>query len=301
MITVLRPLSLSELLDRTFHFYRNYFLLFLGINGMPQLIVLAMLLSGALLLRTHRETSVILTLLGYLLFYVAFFFSQAPTIVAVSNVQTQKPASIGSSYAAARRASLRVLWIIFLIGVIFTAIFLLAGAAFGVIQAGMAATLGDTAAVVVGVICLAIGLGIAILLLVDWSLVIPITVLEGGWFLKSIRRSKVLMRGSRWRAFVVYLLMGVLGTVVTLIFEFLLIFSVSLLRIRDYRTIQMVLQVVMAVALFMSISVVGALLTIALSLFYFDQRVRKEGYDLQLMLSDLQPASTAASAAAPVS
>ena len=31
MVTVLRPLSTSELLDRTFHLYRNNFVVFAGI------------------------------------------------------------------------------------------------------------------------------------------------------------------------------------------------------------------------------------------------------------------------------
>jgi len=33
MITVLRPLSASELLDRTFHLYRNHFVMFAGITA----------------------------------------------------------------------------------------------------------------------------------------------------------------------------------------------------------------------------------------------------------------------------
>ena len=42
MVTVLRPLSTSELLDRTFYLYRNHFIVFLAIAAIPQLIVLAL-------------------------------------------------------------------------------------------------------------------------------------------------------------------------------------------------------------------------------------------------------------------
>src|ERR1700688_3922633 len=43
MATVdLRPLSLGELLDRTFTLYRTHFALFLGITAIPQLLVLAL-------------------------------------------------------------------------------------------------------------------------------------------------------------------------------------------------------------------------------------------------------------------
>jgi len=49
---------------------------------------------------------------------------------------------------------------------------------------------------------------------------------------------------------------------------------------------------------FLSASLVGPLLTIALTLIYYDQRVRKEGFDLQLMMASLQPSSQAPAAAA---
>jgi hypothetical protein len=37
----LRPLSLGELLDRTFALYRQHFALFVGITALPQLLTLA--------------------------------------------------------------------------------------------------------------------------------------------------------------------------------------------------------------------------------------------------------------------
>jgi hypothetical protein len=41
----LRPLSLGEILDRTFSLYRQHFLLFLGLAGIPQVFVLAIRLA----------------------------------------------------------------------------------------------------------------------------------------------------------------------------------------------------------------------------------------------------------------
>jgi hypothetical protein len=52
------------------------------------------------------------------------------------------------------------------------------------------------------------------------------------------------------------------------------------------------------VGTFISTSLVGPLATIALTLIYYDQRVRKEGFDLQLMMSTMQPGTPAAAAAA---
>src|SRR5208282_3644084 len=48
----LRPLSLGEILDRTFSLYRRNFVLFLGITALPHLLILAMNLAQTLLTKT---------------------------------------------------------------------------------------------------------------------------------------------------------------------------------------------------------------------------------------------------------
>src|SRR2546425_11803925 len=47
----LRPLSLGEILDRTFSLYRRNFLLFAGITALPQLLILALNLAQTTLTR----------------------------------------------------------------------------------------------------------------------------------------------------------------------------------------------------------------------------------------------------------
>lgn len=49
-----------------------------------------------------------------------------------------------------------------------------------------------------------------------------------------------------------------------------------------------------AIGSFLSTSFVGPLLEIAFTLIYYDERVRKEGFDLQLMMSNLENAAPAA-------
>jgi hypothetical protein len=53
-------------------------------------------------------------------------------------------------------------------------------------------------------------------------------------------------------------------------------------------------QTVSAVMTFISQSLVGPLATIAFSLVYYDERVRKEAFDLQLMMATLDGAQPAA-------
>ena len=70
MITVLRPLSTSELLDRTFHLYRNHFLMFPTITAIPQIPVLALHMADSnLWLRSLIPTRGLRTL-----FFVALSF-----------------------------------------------------------------------------------------------------------------------------------------------------------------------------------------------------------------------------------
>jgi hypothetical protein len=290
MITGLRPLSTSELLDRTFHLYRNHFWVFTGISAIPQLFILPLTLSGAAMSMRQNDTwSVLMTGGGYLLFYLAVFVSQAPTVVAVSNLQMQKPVGIGSSYSGARKCFLRVVWIVSLLCVTLGLIFGGGGTLIALAIAAVAAVSPPTVSIIAGLF-LTILPGYYALrwILLGSSLVIPATVLEGGGFLSSMRRSFSLSRGTRWRIFVIYFLMGVFGFVVAFLIEFLLMFGIAFIHIRNPHTFDALMQAVWALCIFASTSLVGGLAMIALTLVYYDQRIRKEAFDLQLMMVSME-------------
>jgi len=271
MVTVLRPLSISELLDRTFHLYRNNFLVFVGIMAIPQLLVLALQLTRAVTLTTGplQRFSPIAVLAG-LASYVAIEISAAATIMAVSNIHLDRPVSLGLAFSSAKGSMLRVVLI--------------------TLAVGIAAGIGLIFLIVPGVY-----------LWLMWSLAIPVTVLEGGGLNASTKRSKELTQGSRGRIFVIYLLIIVLAMVVGMIFQVPLgILAVLLGRGNAGGAISLIVAV-SAVGSFISTSLVGPLATIALTLIYYDQRVRKEGFDLQLMMATLQPASSPSAQAAPAS
>jgi hypothetical protein len=301
MTTILRPLSASELLDRTFHLYRNNFLVFVGITAIPQLFILPLMLGGAAMTARHLEsTSIAMIVAGYLLYYLAVFVSQAPTISAVSNLHLEKPITIGSAYSSARRSLLRVIWIVFLIFLVMIGLLIIAGMLVGAVVGALAAAkLGPW---VTGTAVFLIVVTVAFVILrwmVNWSLVIPVTVLEGGWFRTSVRRSKSLAKDSRWRIFGLYFLLGLLGGVTSLMVQIFLLLLVPVFGLRDYQRIQAATQAMQAIGIFISTSLVGALGTIALSLVYYDQRVRKEGFDLQFMIATLEGTTSQNPAAAP--
>ena len=300
MITVLRPLSTSQLLDRTFHLYRNHFLTFVGITAIPQLFILALLLAGAVLrLGRQENTSFALTAAGYLLFYLAVFISQAPTIAAVSNLHMERPATLSSAFSSSRRALLRVIWIVFVMFVIMFTLVSLAALLFALLTGAASTFAGPAVGGTAGAAVLGIAAFLGLRWVLNWSLIIPVTVLEGGGFWRSAHRSKDLARGTRGRIFTVFALMTIFAFVVGLMIQFLLLLVVPFLRLRDAHAVEAAVQGMQAVGVFASTSLVGALATIALSLIYYDQRVRKEGYDLQLMMTVLEGRTS--NAAAPAS
>jgi hypothetical protein len=67
----LRPLSLGDILDRTFSLYRRHFLPFMGISGIPQVLVLALSLSQTALQAAMPRAQLDLPLtLAFLALYI---------------------------------------------------------------------------------------------------------------------------------------------------------------------------------------------------------------------------------------
>ena len=108
-----------------------------------------------------------------------------------------------------------------------------------------------------------------------WSLVVPITVLEGGGLRVSLRRSKSLTKGSRGRIFVVYALMIVLTWVVSGMLQVPFFLATGLHGLLAPQSVGLPVRVMQAMGAFISASLVGPLLTIALTLIYYDLRTRK--------------------------
>jgi len=291
MVTVLRPLSTSELLDRTFHLYRNHFVLFVGITALPQVAVLALRLGYAyVVLPRYLEGRTAPVILVVLANFIAIEIAHAATVMAVSNLHMDREASIESAYAAATSTLPRVVGISLTLVVVPILITATIAIIVGAIAMAVALGLGSGPAIHVGLIFLVF----AIIFLLPlrwwlaWSLVVPVTVLEGGGLRTSMRRSKNLTQGSRGRIFLVYLLIALLTWVISILFQFPFFVTAGIRVFRHPATVGPFARVLQAAGAFFSASLLGPLLTIAFTLIYYDQRVRKEGFDLQLMMSALE-------------
>ena len=258
MTTQLRPLSLSELLDRTFQLYRQHFMLFVGIVALPQLVLLTLQLTGVVSggLRGSRPG---LTLLwSFALLVVSLFVAttvQAATIVAVSQLQLGRPVTIGLAYAQVRT---RILPLVFV-----------------AVAVGFLIGLGLVLLIIPGV-----------LLALRWSLAVPAAVLETLPAGQAMSRSADLTRGDWGRVFMIYVLYTFLLLVGTSLWQvptMAVTFKASLAGVPP----PLWALIVNYVGAFFTQCLICPIITIALSLLYYDERVRKEAFDLQHMIAEL--------------
>jgi hypothetical protein len=271
MTTALRPLSTGELLDRTFSLYRSHFGLFVGIFAIPHLVVLGFQLLHLAVTRPDiRFPNVFATLLWTFgaLFLAAIMgaASQAAAVVAVSELHLNRPASMADSFNRIKGHLLGVIGISILVGL------------------GVGA--GLIALIVPGV-----------LLAIIWCLSVPAKVLEDKGVIDSMSRSVDLTKNDWGRIFVIGLLMVVLSWGVQALFQAPIYYGMNLSARAGMRSALLGWQIALQVAVFISQSLVGAVGTIAFSLVYYDERVRKEAFDLQLMMMTLEPPSTQSSPA----
>jgi len=240
--------------------------LFVGIFAIPYLLVLCYRCLGLIFQSpTPQIANLLLSLLwtlGFLLVaIVASAASQAATVLAVSQVYLDRPTSVAEAYSRVTDQILPVVWLSLIVGLCF----------------------------IVGLILLVVP---GILVILIWALAVPVKVLEEKSVMDSLTRSAQLTQGSRGRIFVTGLLVGVLAYAVSLLIQapVWIAAMVAMFGHGQMRQLGLGWQVALLVSQFISQCLVGPIATIAFSLIYYDQRVRKEAFDLQLMMSTLDGA-----------
>lgn len=273
MTTALRPMTVGELLDRCFFLYRKHFFLFVGIAALPHAVLLGFQLGGVVL-RSEMAAGFLAWSLAWSLAIMVIYLavmavSQGATVMAVSRVHLDHPTSVVESLASIRG---RIVYLsLIMIGV------------------GIGIGIGFVLLIVPGII-----------LSLMWALTIPVAVLEDKGLRDSVARSAELTKGNRGRIFVIYFLFLVLTYTVMMVWEIPILVMIGIFT-RGHNPAQIPVwgQLVLPIGTFLTQCLISPLFTIALSLVYYDQRVRKEGFDLQLMMSTLDgtPGPTPAPAA----
>ena len=262
MATALRPLSTGELLDRTFSLYRSRFGLFVGIFALPHLALFAYQCVGLAFQSpgqpqlTNALISIVWGLGAILVTLVVSAASQAATVVAVSQVHLDRPASVMDAFSRVKHQIVPVLGLSLLVGIL------------------------------VGLACIALIVPGVILMLM-WSLAVPVKVLENKGVTDSMSRSSELTQGHRGRIFVIWILFFVLSIGISMLLQLPIEVAAGVSTRTAIHRAAIGWQVASLVATFVSECLVGPLMTIAFSLVYYDERVRKEAFDLQLMMTTL--------------
>jgi hypothetical protein len=277
----LRPLSLGEILDRTFTLYRSHFVLFFGIAAIPQLLVLALQLTQVFLGLTAvtpgtpgaapvirpalTGASIVVGFATLIVLSIAYLLSQGATVSAVAELYLGRTPAIGESFRKVRGDL---------------------GTLYGV-------ALLNGLVVLVGLILLVIP---GIYLLCRLMIAVPAAVLENLGPRSSLERSMALTKDAAGRAFLIFLLYIVL--VFALAFLFQMPISFALVAARGNPAMLRVVVAVANVLNALSTTLVIPVFTIAASAFYFDLRIRKEAFDLQMMMNPggaIAPATSAGS------
>ena len=295
MDTTLRPMSTSQLLDRTFHLYRNNFLLFAGIAALPPALIVVMQLivvflshfssrlseSAGIAVACIGILSVIALVVGYML---GNYVASGATVYAVSRVHFGSSVTIVGSYAGIRSLAWRIIGASILITLMVGAVGFVAYLVV-VIPMLLAATLmketGPAGAILgcgIGAVLILVGIGATLFIACKFSLAVPACVVEKLGVVASLQRSWSLSKKAVWRIVLIYFLAGVL----TIALSFALSIPNYIAIFRG--TPSLLSEIWGIVASFLASAIAGPISAIAISLVYYDQRVRKEAFDLQLMM-----------------
>jgi hypothetical protein len=256
MSSGLRPLSTGQVLDRSFQIYRKNFVLFAGISALPHVALLAVQLSMLALTFSNGSTAlaIVLGIVGLIAFVVQIAASgvaTAATTFGVSDIYLDRPTSIGACFRRVRGKVTRV---------IFTSI-----------EYGLRVGLGMLLLLIPGFYFLG-----------KWGLAIPVVVLEDSDRKKAFPRAVELSKDSVGRVLVVYFIAYVLILSVSMGLAFLLAAIAPTLAKAAGTVASQAVQFLLAAIVN---TVVTPVMSIALTVLYYDQRVRKEAFDIQNLLA----------------
>lgn len=317
METNLRPLSLGEILDRTAQLYRSNFLLFAGIFAVYAGVLLffnLLQLATVEVLRVEQLTRklawVPIVTAGIELLVVFLLIGAALAAIsrAVAWANLGQPATIRGAYRSIMPKLGRFLWLMTITGVIaWLPLVILYGTLIGA-----AAYIGRTHTAAVhaagaapnpqSLAALGIVFLVFLLLLIPvgfytiwmnlrYSLAVPACVVEDIKARAAIRRSVELTKGSRGRIFLLLLL--VLAVKLGLVLFSQLFFVIA--AFKHHGQMSMALNAASNLVAFFTNSFIGPIGAAGITLFYYDQRIRKEGYDIEWMMQAAGLAAPAAS------
>lgn len=284
----LRPLGVGDIVDRVFALYRSRPLLYIAISAVPYLLFILVLavvtfalagtfaglarLAGTLAAGDAPDPTQLATAIvpfsGYVLFVIVaavlILSTQTTALVcAMSGRYLGRPITLGEAFRAGVRAAPRVIGTGLLIFLALVVLWL-------VLAVVMVAS-QQTIVVVVGGL---VGLVGTFYLLASTLTAPVVATLEGAGPLTAIRRSWSLATGNRWRILGLQLLLLVINGVISAVVS--AVFVTTLIGDATLRTVAQ--QLVNAATTILWAPVEWG----TFAILYYDLRVRREAFDLQL-------------------
>lgn len=317
-------MSTSQILDRTFSLYKSNFLLFAGISALgPGLLLLGRMLF---LFATNpfsgraaggdsvaAMTQVALAGLGFLvllaLALLGYAFASGASVYAVSRLHLGHRTTIAESYRLILPYFGNILGIVIIVGFLvflvvavgaaclIVPIILSVGGIRGFSQQNFSPAL--VLGIFIGALFFLASLIFGLVLTAKFSFAVPACVLEKRGVIDSISRSWQLTKGAVLQLILVIILVAIMAWLLGLVLSIPYFVGVAIFITKKDPTVLIPFMALQYVGEFLARTLAGPVSTIATALIYYNQRVCKEAFDLQLMMEAIgQPSSQQATGAA---
>ena len=273
--TPLQPMSFVDILDGIFILYRNHFRLFLGIVAVYIAIGFGLDLISVFAMTGGSPVTIIV---------IAVFTALGSFIVSFLVVA-------GLAYASALLYLARDITVQNALQQAWRRFFTLLGSSilWGLVVSGLFITI--------------IGIPFAIYFSVRWGLYTLPVLFEGTTARNALRRSTELVRGTWWRVFGIMLAVSVIAFMISFILDVSFGFLLTLIGVAEIEAatpwdmlrrlfIPMPNEVgwfAYAIRRFVSVTIAGLAMPIGIigsALLYFDLRIRKEAFDIEMQVTD---------------
>jgi hypothetical protein len=304
----LRPMTLGEILDRTAQLYRRNFLLFAGVAALPIAAMVGLVAVAAIFgvaigvaAKSSMPTSlatgaaaIVIVLLVVPLYIAIYVFSIGGLTQAAVSVHRGEKLTIRAALASVKPHFWRYLGFLFLqIIVVALVPAVIAGALAGPLiylasRTGAGIATGAAMGLVIFLV-VAAAAGVIVWLALSCSMGFAVCVVEDRPAWDSLMRAMKLSKGTRGRIFVMFLLVAALAlaasTISYIVSLMVIAVSSAVGNGAQYAAIGAVIAGVLQIVVSFGVqSLLTPVSWIALVLFYYDQRIRTEGYDIEWMM-----------------
>jgi hypothetical protein len=293
----LRPLSLAEILDRTAQLYRSRFLVFFGISTIPAGTIFVFAVGAfaftAWMGSASRHGGSVATVVVWAFLILLAALVVPASLGASALVFLGESITIRSAYKNTWKHGWRYVGLYALQGLVIygiPSVVFLIGIAAMVAAKVSGYAVNDNSPLFGGLVFLLFVIlgSFAAWMLLRFCLAFPVCVVEQTTAWTALKRGVRLSHGTRGRILLLYILGIILNWMLTWVIALVVIITVALIPAlqgqKHTEAVGMIVMFALYGAYFAVKAFIKPVYGIALTLFYFDQRIRKEGFDIEWLM-----------------